>query len=999
MTMLRGNLLALALAWTGIASVAGDEANLVMVQVASDGAAPGYEAWKALDGDPATFWHTPFGPANPRPPHELVVDLGRLFEITGLEYLPRQQGGNGAIQEYQVFVSRDEGAFPAPCAAGAFDQGDDWKRIEFPTPMQARYVKLRALSEGRGQPWTSVAELKILAGGVEFRAVPSSWRLIPGHVGPPRTELQRQFVALTDDLDQRTKFADLADQTFRPEALILDSDRDPADVVLRRTAALLADLKQAPAAPPSLTALEAELLALRAKNERLAVEDRSARYALFEEACRLRRRIAFANPLLDFHEIVFLKRHRALFNHMCDQYYGMAATPGGGVYVLSDAFGPEPQVRDVLADAVVQNGRLQGSALHGGPTTPPALRFDGEGNLHGPEHDGGTFLSLDLSYDGKTLLFAYVEGRGDMRHQHHTDPARGHWDPGRCYHIFQVNVDGSNLRQLTDGSWNDFDPCWLPNGRIAFISERRGGYLRCGRTCPTYTLFDMASDGGQIRCLSFHETNEWNPSVTNDGRLIWTRWDYVDRHGCTAHMPWITSLDGTDPRPVHGNYAQRPLRPDMELHARAIPGSSRFVATAAPHHGQAYGSLVVIDPNVPDDDGMGPVKRLTPEIGFPETQGGSQVYGTAWPLSEHYYLCVHGDEMRQGAGLQGERFARGDYGIYLVDAFGNKELIYRDPEIASLSPIPLRSRPKPPARPTVVTADDALRSNPATRHQASDDAPPSEATVAVMNVYDSEYRWPADAKITALRVLQLLPMTTPSGRPPHETGARLPEARDSVVPARAVLGIVPVEEDGSAHFVVPAYKEIFFQALDERGRAVQSMRSATQTRAGERLVCHGCHAGASRAPHALAPTPLALARGPSRLTPEVEGANPFSYPLLVQPVLDRHCVKCHSAESDTPPNLGREPLARKWYASYNNLLPYAFTTYDDAYRTRPGQFGARAAKLTKLLDEGHHGVKLSEEELRRISLWLDCVSMFYGVYEQEGAEAQLRGQAAQPTLE
>ena len=112
---------------------------------------------------------------------------------------------------------------------------------------------------------------------------------------------------------------------------------------------------------------------------------------------------------------------------------------------------------------------------------------------------------------------------------------------------------------MTDGTWNDFDPCWLPNGRIAFITERRGGYLRCGRVCPTYTLFDMAADGSDINCLSFHETNEWHPSVTHDGRIIYTRWDYVDRYGCTAHLPWITTLDGRDSRAVHGNFAPRQL--------------------------------------------------------------------------------------------------------------------------------------------------------------------------------------------------------------------------------------------------------------------------------------------------------------------------------------------------------------------------------------------------------------------------------------------------------
>jgi hypothetical protein len=132
--------------------------------------------------------------------------------------------------------------------------------------------------------------------------------------------------------------------------------------------------------------------------------------------------------------------------------------------------------------------------------------------------------------------------------------------------------------------------------------------------------------------LSFHETNELHPGVNNDGLLLWTRWDYVDRHGCTAHHPWVMTPDGRDPRAVHGNFSPRPSRADMELDVRVVPGSNKYVAVAAPHHGQAFGSLLLIDPNRPDDDAMGPVKRVTPEVGFPETQGGTESYGTPWAL-------------------------------------------------------------------------------------------------------------------------------------------------------------------------------------------------------------------------------------------------------------------------------------------------------------------------------------------------------------------------------
>ncbi|MCH8042631.1 MAG: hypothetical protein IID44_02830 [Planctomycetes bacterium] len=786
-------------------------------------------------------------------------------------------------------------------------------------------------------------------------------------------ELTVQFAALSRDIRNRAHFTRVGPQAVDAQANIHKSDRDPLDVVLRRTAALLADLKNMPKAP-NLAAAETELAALKIQTNKVDVQDVAARTELFKKICGVRRTIAFANPLLNFDELLFLKRHRATFNHMCDQYYGINAPPGGGLFVLSDPFGAKPRLRDVAAESVVQSGRLAGKKLA-----------------------GGSFLSPDLSFDGERIAFAYVECEGDKQHRHHTDPSRGHWHQGRCYHIFTMNVDGSDLKQLTDGTWNDFDPCWLPNGRIALITERRGGYLRCGRVCPTYTLFDMAADGGNMRCLSYHETNEWNPSVMHDGRILYTRWDYVDRHGVTAHMPWITTIDGRDSRVVHGNFAPRNTRPDMELDCRVIPGSQKFVATAAPHHGQAFGSLVVVDSRIPDDDKMAPVRRLTPEVGFPETQGGAQVYGTPWPLSEKYYLCTYDAQMQPGMGRQGRGYRRGNYGLYLIDAFGNKELIYRDPALASQNPIPLRPRKKPP-----VVSETTVRKDVDQRYvtPTPPGKQPAEATVTVIDVYDSLKAWPKGTKITALRVVQILPMTVPSGRPPHEIGFRLPSAGDSVILARAVLGTVPVEKDGSIHFKVPAHKEIYFQALDERGLAVQSMRSATYLQAGERMVCAGCHERKHRAPQLPEQTPLALLRGPSKLKADVDGSKPFSYARLVQPVLDRHCVKCHAKHPKTAMNLAREPIERKWFASYVNLTKdYGFWRYGDGHRTTPGKFGARASKLLKILDAGHHDVKLSAEELHRITLWLDLSSVFYGVYEKEGGEAQLRGEVVHPTLE
>jgi len=714
-----------------------------------------------------------------------------------------------------------------------------------------------------------------------------------------------------------------------------------------------------------LRRIEADLRAATKSGGEMSIDKRRDVYL---DVRRTIRRIAFCNPLLDFDQLLFIKRHhpRGVF-HMCDQYYGFNAVPGGGLYVLSDPFGPNPKLIDLLADAVVENGRLKGRTL-----AP------------------GGFLSPEVSYDGKTILFAYTEGKGqDLE-----------WTLESCYHIFKLELDlakGPRLVQLTDGPWDDFDPCFLPNGRIVFNSERRGGYLRCGRHCPTYALHSMTPDGSDIIRFSYHETHEWHPSVTNDGMVVYTRWDYVDRDTNIAHHIWTCFPDGRDPRSLHGNYpARRETRPWMEMSIRAIPGSHKFVATAAAHHGNAFGSLVMIDLRREDDGMMSQLTRLTPDVPLPEAEKhikpieDCMAYGTAWPLSEDDYLCAY------------DRHAK-NHGIYWIDRFGNKELIYRDPSIPCMSPIPLRPRPKPPVIPsrTVQTAEDIK--------EAGGLCP--QETITVVNVYDSDFEWPKGAKVTKLRIIQVLPKTTP---PPNEPRIGVADQTN----ARAVLGTVPVEADGSAHFEVPPGKMIYFQALDERGMAIQSMRSGTYVHPGEQLSCVGCHEPKGRTarsdavrryfPNALTGTlQTALRRPPSRIEPDVDGSNPFNYVRLVQPVLDRNCVSCHSREKALDLT-GVVEGKNGWTRSYNNLAErYGFyfhvrngsinTGAHGGSRTLAGQFGARAAGLLRFMDEEHYGVKLSQEDFHRLTLWLDCNSEFYGSYENTVAQAQ--GQIVQPTLD
>lgn len=697
---------------------------------------------------------------------------------------------------------------------------------------------------------------------------------------------------------------------------------------------------------------------LEARLARLETSSSTSEYVqrgLWLEAHRLAREIAFCNPLLrEVDNLLFITRHDAggVF-HMVDQFYGFNARPGGRLFVLVDPLSEQPKLVDLLANSAVERGRLKGRKL-----------------------DGGAFLSPEVSFDGKTVLFAWTEAKGkDLE-----------WTPAASYHLFKCNADGSGLAQLTDGPWNDFDPCFLPNGRVGFISERRGGYLRCGRHCPTYTLFGMAADGSDVICLSYHETHEWQPSITEDGLIVYTRWDYVDRDTNMAHHPWTCRPDGGNPRAIHGNYpTRRESRPWMEMDIRAIPGSRKFVATAAAHHGHAFGSLVVIDPQAEDDGAQSQLTRLTPEVPFPEAEKHLRpieqcmVYGTPWPLSEDDYLCVYGADAK-------------NRGVYWIDRFGNKELLYRDPGISCLSPMPLKARPTPPVAPdaTLATAD--------AKRQASNANQP--ATIAVMNVYDSDFAWPAATRIAALRVIQVLPKSTPAPNEP-----RIGAADQSN--ARAVLGSVPVESDGSAWFLAPAGVPLYFQALDERGLAVQSMRSVTYLHPGEQLSCQGCHEPRHRAPALGGPAPLALRRAPSKIRLDVDGSNPFNYVRLVQPVLDRNCVVCHR-ENQALDLSGVIEGQHGWTRSYQNLagqFGFYFHVFNGAInsgvhggsRTAPGQFGAQASPLLPFLDERHHGLKLSPEDRHRLTLWLDCNSEFYGSYEHTAAQA--RGEVTRPTLE
>jgi hypothetical protein len=672
---------------------------------------------------------------------------------------------------------------------------------------------------------------------------------------------------------------------------------------------------------------------------------------------QLRRQIALSNPLARVGPLLFVKQVPSIFSHQLTQYPGSCARPGGGIFVLDEP-GVSTRCRQLAA--------LTGSYQH-------------------PE----------VSHDGKRVLFAYcrVEKAPANREEH----------PDHFYHLYEMKADGSAVRQLTDGPFDDFAPRYLPDGRIIFISTRRGGFHRCGRgPCPTYTLAIAEADGSHPRTISYHETHEWDPAVLNDGRVIYTRWDYVDRNAVYYQQLWTVRPDGSNVRAFYGNHT---LNPVGVWEAKPVPGSHRVMATAAAHHAMTAGSIILLDVSR-GIDGLEPITRLTPDALFPESEAPvshgdkgkgfwhapagvakapevpaeqarwpGHCYRTPWPLSEKYFLAAYSFDP-----LIGEPSANppNQFGLYLVDCFGNKELLYRDPDISSLWPVPLRARPKPPVLLTEPVA-----------------AP--TGTFFLQNVRAA---WPylPDVPITRLRILQVLPKTTPHANTP-------PVGLANASPGKQVLGTVPVESDGSAFFRAPAGIGLAFQALDERGQAVQTMRSITYLQPGENASCVGCHE-----PRTSAPTPrnvaLALKRPPSDITPGPDGSRPLSYPILVQPVLDKLCVTCHSGQK--PANgitLTGAPQG-KYTASYNALATrVSFSSWgrpdgNGEPLTRPDFFGARGSPLMKMLLRGHKNVAFSLGDIERLVTWMDANALFYGTFDPADQTRQQRGERiAGPKLE
>lgn len=669
------------------------------------------------------------------------------------------------------------------------------------------------------------------------------------------------------------------------------------------------------------------------------------------EIMAVRRALMLANPLLDFDSVLFTKRVPGTFNHMSDQYYGWWSRPGGGIYILSGIKSGEPKVV-CLTDSF---------------------------------KEPGSFLRPMLSFDGKKVLFAWCKYYPELAKQR-DKLNKGNVPEDAFYHVFEMNIDGSNVRKLTGGKYDDFDARYLPDGRIVFCSTRRGQslqagkmtaeetlkcidgpdiYVRCGgdaqRPVAVYTLHTMDGDGKNVIAISPFEMFEWEPSVAADGSILYSRWDYIDRDNMPYMKLWAINPDGTNARLIYGNYTKAP---HCTFEPRSIPGSNKIMVVASGHHSQTMGSLVLLDPSA-GMEGKDPLTRLTPEICFPEIEGWpTNFYANPWPLSERHHLVSWGIEPTPS---QGKVRLPNAMGLYLFDAQGGREMIYRDPDISSMYPIPLRSQPTPPVIASGVNWDG-----------------PQEGRFMVADVTQG-LKTVKQGDIKALRIVGVPGKTQPWMNQPS-----IGVTRDD--PGKVVLGTVPVEKDGSAYFKVPSGVIVFFQALDARGVAVQSMKSVTYVQPGQTVSCIGCHEDRNSSAAATSSKPLASLREPSKLIPGPEGSWPLRFDKLVQPVLEARCVSCHDAKV---PMKGHEKGAKTVLTAdkaYDTLVKFGkpslheqvWAGYRLGYSIEGEGLAAKSALLALLTDaKGHYGVKVEGAELERFVVWMDCYAQRQGSFGAE----------------
>lgn len=685
----------------------------------------------------------------------------------------------------------------------------------------------------------------------------------------------------------------------------------------------------------------------------------------------VKRQIFFANPAINFDSILYVDApypEGSEWQHENHHRVGTKAVPGGRLMTLT-GLSPAGKQKKLMPD-----------------------------DLYG----SGSFWRPDVSYDGKRILFCFKPFNE------------------KAFHLYEMNADGTGLRQLTDGPFDDLDPIYLPDGQnVIFLTGRSHTYVRCVVSSSAFVMARMKLNGkpesgwvkdGKVTfgepddgvyLLSRNMECEYTPCVMNDGRVLYTRWEYTDKPLWRCQSLWTMNPDGTQVQTFWGNQS---VWPDLLKDARPIPGTEKVLFTGSGHHAWFNGSIGIVDPskglNYPDG-----LSRVTQEVPWAEvgngpderfasndyhTSGDYTQYSCPYPISDRDFLV---------SAKRGEKFV-----LLLMDLDGNRELIHEG-YFNVFHAIPLRPRPLPQVR-----QDQTKWPTFATRRQ------PATGIIYSNNVYDNA---PAELKGKA-RYLRIWSMESKTytmwdHRPYATMGPATSMVQSDGV--KRILGTVPIEDDGSVNFEAPSGTALHFQLLDENQRALQTMRSFTGVMPGEVRGCLGCHESQIVSPN-MAPVGKAMRRAPSRITPVPWSDISVSYDRYVQPVLDRYCGKCHQDPAsdafkaidltrrkgflffDEPyVTLTGKPTWGKPYVAPDSpppgfgwadtILVEGFNQNDpNAYHTVPPmtKLSYRSRLVERMASGTHHDVKVAGDDLMRVILWVDAMCPYYGSDELRAME-------------
>jgi len=561
-----------------------------------------------------------------------------------------------------------------------------------------------------------------------------------------------------------------------------------------------------------------------------------------------------------------------------------------------------------------EGGRLYRWNLDSGKLT--ALLDDPRGGVRDPQ----------VHYDGRRILFSYRKGGTEQ------------------YHLYGVNADGTGLRQLTDGPYDDIEPTYLPNGEIVFVSTRCKRWVNCWLT-QVAILYRCDADGGNIRAISSNGEHDNTPWPLPDGRVLYTRWEYIDRSQVHYHHLWTANPDGTAQMTWYGN-----LHPGIVMiDAKPIPGSDKVVASFSPGHGQREhaGRITIVDPSAGPD-----------ALSFARPVSRGEQFRDPWAFSENCFLAALGAT------------------VVVMDGAGEQQEIFKLPEADRRAGLQLHEpRPLTP-HPRERTIADRVRPRATTGRLVLADIYTGRNMAGVRR-----------GEIKKLLVLEPLPM------PIHYTGGMEPISYGGTFTLERIVGTVPVEEDGSACFDLPALRSFFFVALDQNDLSVKRMQSFLTVQPGETTSCVGCHEQRTQTPQ-LATTQLAaLRRPPSRIEPIPDVPEVIDFPRDIQPVLDALCVSCHGYDK-TPaggPRAGRLILTGDHGPLYSHsyyMLTIARLVSDGRNQPRsnyaPRTLGSSASRLLSLLDGAHYGVQATPHQKKLLRLWIESGAAYPGTYAALG---------------